>query len=62
VNGPGEIDDLIAAVKREWQRDDRVKQLETVRGQISTVGEVEIRARVIPIAINDPLSVSVTRG
>jgi hypothetical protein len=62
VNGPAELDDLIAATKREWQRDDRINRLEPMRAEISTAGEVSIRAIVIPIAIDEPLPVSVNRG
>ena len=62
VNGPAAAGDLAAAVKREWQRDDRVRSVDRARGTIATDGSVTIDGAVTPIAIDDPIPMSVSRG
>jgi hypothetical protein len=60
VNGPTPLDEIAAAVKREWLRDDRVRQANP-RIFESTTGEITIRGDVKTLPLDESVPIT-SRG
>lgn len=57
VNGPTQLGEIVAAVRREWERDDRVKKLSLVASE-NTLGETVIRGDIVPVAVDDKVPIA----